>query len=134
MCSERLIVNNVACFCPFPESIPDDHRPPRFPRELEDMTVTRGSKVQLECEVIGFPRPSIQWSVFCFACLSVCLPACMSAYMPLCLTICLSACLSMCLSVFLSSWSFVCISACLSVCLPVYLSICLSLHLSLLSV
>jgi hypothetical protein len=47
------------------ESIPDDHRPPRFPRELEDMTVTRGSKVQLECEVIGFPQPSIQWSVSC---------------------------------------------------------------------
>ncbi|KAL8593184.1 hypothetical protein ACOMHN_009839 [Nucella lapillus] len=43
------------------ETIPEDHRAPRFPQELEDMTVTHGSKVQLECEVIGFPQPHIQW-------------------------------------------------------------------------
>ncbi|XP_025104057.1 titin homolog isoform X1 [Pomacea canaliculata] len=43
------------------EAIPEGHRAPRFPHELEDMTVTRGSMVQLECEVIGFPQPAIEW-------------------------------------------------------------------------
>lgn len=45
----------------FAEAIPEGHRAPRFPHELEDMTVTRGSMVQLECEVIGFPQPAIEW-------------------------------------------------------------------------